>query len=359
MIFDNFLEDVDRGRQGFNVGLSTGIKPLDQVITGVQRATYYLIGGNTGTGKTAFADHAFVLKPYANFLNNRLSQKYSETPLISFRVFYYSMEIAAKRKIAKWVCWLMFERYKMIIDINEVYSKRSTLSEEKYRLISSCRDYIEGMMEYIHIFDHPINPYGIYKEVSDYMMRNGKIIETEKIVKGSTLKFKQYIPNDPYEIVLVVSDHIGLTRPEKDLVEKKAIIDKDSENAITLRNTFGVSRLSISQFNRDLADIDRRRFTELSPQLEDFKNTGNASEDAEVVMTLFAPLRYNLETYGGLNMSKLGGRFRSASILKNRDGEDMVKLNLNFLGECGYFREFPNPMMEQNYQQARDYTKFT
>jgi replicative DNA helicase len=365
VVFDDFLDDVDRGREGRNYGLSTGIKKLDKAIGGVQGNTYYLIGGNTGTGKSAFVDHAFVLSPYANYLQSNINSRYNETPIIKPRIFYYSMEISARKKIAKWVCHLMYERHKMIIDIKEVYSKQSILADEKYRLIKSCRDYIEGMMDYVHIFDSPINPFGIYKTVSSYMEKNGKITEQKRLIKGEELSFKKYIPNDPYEIVLVIVDHIGLLRPEKEFRTKKEIIDHDSENAISLRNFFGVSRVSISQFNRELADIDRRRFTELSPQLEDFKNTGNASEDAEVVMTIFNPARYNLVTYGGsgegtgFNLTLLGGRYRSASILKQRDGEDMLKLNLNFMGEAGHFRDYPDPFMQHHYKEAREYTKFT
>lgn len=359
-IFDDFIDDVDYGRYGYNYGLSTGIPKLDKAINKVQRAGYYLLGGETGTGKTALADQIFVLAPYANFLRNQMNARTEpDKPIIKLRVFYYSMEIAAKKKIAKWVCNLMYQRHGLIISINEVYSKQSTLSEEKYQQIKMARDYIEGMMEYVHIFDSPINPYGMYKEVSEYMKKNGVISTYTKEIKGQTLEFSKYTPNDPFEIVILIADHIGLIRKEKELLTKKDVIDKDSENSISLRNFFGVTKVAISQFNRDLADMDRRRFTELSPQLQDFKNTGNVSEDAETVLTLFNPLRYNLTEYGGMAIPMLGSRFRSLSILKNRDGEDMLKLNLNFMGEAGHFRDFPDPWFQHNYKEAREYTKFT
>jgi replicative DNA helicase len=355
--YDAFMDDVDKGRSGYNRSLTTGLPRLDNSIGGNQREIYILIGGNTGTGKTAFVDSAFVINPYNAFKVQYLEANSSDRHRINFRVFYYSFEIAKKKKIAKWVCYLILIHYKMIIDIREVYSKKSTLSQEKYDLIVKCRDYIEAMEEYVHIFDRPTNPYGIFKQVEDYMLANGRVIDVTKIVKGVPLLFKQYIPNDPFEIVQVVVDHIALLRPETDFRTKKEIIDKDSENAITLRNIYGVSRISVCQFNRDLADIDRRRFAELSPQLEDFKNTGNPSEDAEIVMTTFNPLRYNLARYGPNNMDviRLGGRYRSISILKDRDGTDMKKLDLNFCGECGHFREFPDPFMDDHYIRGKDY----
>jgi replicative DNA helicase len=191
------------------------------------------------------------------------------------------------------------------------------------------------------------------------MTLNGQVVETKKVVKGKELVFKKYIPNDPFEIVELIEDHIGLARKEKELITKKDIIDKGSENAITLRNFFGVSKIAISQFNRDMADMDRRRFTELTPQLEDFKNSGNVSEDADMVWTIFNPDRYNLTEYSGIQRIKdFGGRYRSLSILKSRDGGDMIKHDLNFCGENGVFRELPTPFMQHNYREAKEFTKF-
>lgn len=358
-IFEDLIEEIDRGILGQNRGLTTGKKKLDQSIGGIQRATYYAIGGETGTGKTAIADDCFVLNPYADF-QRQLHNPNLSLPIIKFRVFYYSFEISKIKKIAKWVCHLMYDRYNIIIDIKEIYSRTSILSKEKYDLIKKCREYIDEMMDYVHIFDHPINPTGIYMEVQKYMRDNGKFIETIKIIKGQELKFKKYIPNDPDEIVLIIEDHIGLARSEKDLVSKKEIIDKGSEYAIQLRNQFGVSKLAISQFNRDLSDMDRRRFTELTPQISDFKNTGNVGEDAEIIMTVFNPARYNIQEYGGFsNLGVFGGRYRNLALLKSRDGQDMLKLNLNFMGEAGHFREFPDPFNQTHYNQAKNYIKFT
>ena len=159
--YDAFMDDVDKGRAGYNRSLTTGLPRLDNSIGGNQREIYILVGGNTGTGKTALVDSAFVINPYHAFK----IQPFDAPQRINFRCFYYSFEIAKKKKIAKWVCYRMLIKYGMIVDIREVYSKKNTLSQEKYDLIAGCRDYIEGMEEYVHIFDRPTNPYGIFKEV--------------------------------------------------------------------------------------------------------------------------------------------------------------------------------------------------
>lgn len=351
-VFNDFLYEVDNGRQGLNLSLSTGLPKLDQLIGGVGKNTYTLIGANLGVGKTAFVDHCYVLSPYHQMIT-------TNTPL-KIRTFYYSFEIRKNAKIAKWVCHLIFRKYGIVMDIKEVYSRRSILSQERYDMICEMREYIDKMSDYVHIFDRPLNPTGIFMDMKGYAEKNGKIIEETKNIKGKEFTFKRYVANDPNEIVQYIEDHIGKARGEKDLRSKKEIIDKGSDYAVDLRNFFGMSKVAISQFNREIADTDRRRFGELTAQLEDFKDTGNASEDADIVAAIFNPLRYNLNEYSGMtNIIGLGGRYRNFICLKNRDGQDMKKHHLNMLGEVGHFREFPDPFMPTpHFNQAKLYTQF-
>jgi replicative DNA helicase len=361
-LFQDFKDRVNEGKEGLNAGFSTGSPNLDSVINGVTNRTYYLIGGQLGTGKTALADHCFVLMPYDEMIN----QPEDATRKLNLRVFYRSMEIDKISKIAKWTCHYLFRKYGIITDINFVLSKgKKRISQDIYDKVIEAASYMEKMEDHIHIIDSSTNPTGIYMDISKYMDANGKVIETTKVVRGQPITTHKYIPHNPDEIVISITDHIGLLRTEKELKTKKERIDKYSEQAISLRNFYGVSTVAISQFNRELADLDRRKFSELTPQLEDFKDTGGASEDANIVLATFNPLRYNITNYGvsdgnpGLPINRVGGRYRPIINLKNRDGSDMIKLHSNFMGEVGYFRDFPKSMYEHNFREAAEYKKFT
>ena len=85
MIFDRVINKINRGQQGLNKGLPMGFERLVQFIPGIQQGTYYLIGGETGSGKTAFTDDAFLYNPYDWY-------KASDTG-IKLKVFYWSLEI--------------------------------------------------------------------------------------------------------------------------------------------------------------------------------------------------------------------------------------------------------------------------
>lgn len=155
-----------------------------------------------------------------------------------------------------------------------------------------------------------------------------------------------------------------LTKLEKQL-NKKANIDKLDEYLIELRNRYKCSPVVISQFNRELGDIQRQKFKELRPQLTDFKDSGNTQESANVVIALFHPKRYNLNEYLEYEL-KTGSydilnNFRMAFILKNRGGKDGVHMAFRFLGICGYYEELPKPEEFRDnpkwYQLVQDFSK--
>jgi replicative DNA helicase len=50
---DLLYELIERGRQGKNIGLNTGVEKIDKFTGGIQRANYTLIFGLSGAGKSA------------------------------------------------------------------------------------------------------------------------------------------------------------------------------------------------------------------------------------------------------------------------------------------------------------------
>jgi len=50
---DLLFDKINRGREGKNIGLKTGIDKLDEYTGGIQRGIYTLVFGLSGSGKTA------------------------------------------------------------------------------------------------------------------------------------------------------------------------------------------------------------------------------------------------------------------------------------------------------------------
>ena len=334
MIFDRVVEKINRGQLGLNKGLPMGFDRLVQFIPGIQQGTYYLIGGETGSGKTAFTDDAFLYNPYDWYKN-------SDTG-IKLKVFYWSLEIDKEIKMTKAICRRLLLQYGLVTDINYVLSRgKNRISQEIYDAVCTTKDHFYEMEDILTIIDESINPTGINKFMLDYARANGKITKKEVFNGQKNIEiFDKYDPHNPNEYVILVIDHISLMKRER-CMNVKENIDKMTEYLIPLRNNFNYIPVVVQQLNRSNTSADRFKMDMIEPKLSDFKDTGNTQQDANVIMTLFSPRRHEVQDFRGYDITKLKDRFRSVSILKNRDGEADVRIGLQFVGEVGYFRELP------------------
>lgn len=343
MIFDEVKQKIEEGQKGMNEGIPMGFNRLNNVIPGIQQSTYYLIGGELGSGKSALTDEAFIYNPYDYIITH-------DTDL-DFQVLYFSLEIDKVRKIAKAIARRIFHKYKVLVDINYILSKgKNRISDEVYKYAMEQCDYFYKLEQYVTFFDKPENPTGIWKTVLNYSNENGKW--KEAINSDGQMVPSEYKAYNPNKIVLVVVDHLGLMRCERGFL-KKQNIDKMSEYAIILRNKCKYSQVFVQQLNRSMSSTERFSINRVEPQLSDFKDTGNTQSDCDICLAVFSPIRYDIKNFYGYNVSLLKNKFKSIHILKNRDGEADQMIGMGFIGQTGTFFELP----QSNVIQNSDYEK--
>ncbi len=322
--FDDIIGMINDGESGKNKGLPHGFNRLKRIIPNVQKGTYYTIGGETGSGKTAFTDHAFLYSPY-DYMKDKT--------IISLKVIYFSLEIEYNFKLIKGICRKLYIDHGIDISANEILSRGNYKIPPVVRgLIDQYKEYFEEMENVVDIYDESYTPEQINKILSKYVLDNGKWRTNPK---GESY----YIPNEPNKYTIVIMDHVGLISSS----DKKKAIDQVSKRLIYYRNKCGIIPVMVSQFNRSISSSDRFKIERVEPQLSDFKDTSSTQEDANVVLALFAPYRYEIPTYKGYNITQLRGQFRGLHVLKNRDGDDNAALGLKFIGKSGYFEEYPLP----------------
>lgn len=335
--FDDIELEVKRGMEGLNVGIpfGSGIEAITDYLHGVIKGRFYLLGGNTGTGKTALADQMFVLGPL------EFIEHHPEFPM-KLEIDYYTLEIKTTAKLTKWACWKLLKEKNILLDVDTIMSRsyKHRLSQETFELFMSAREWTDKLQESIVFREHG-SPSSINNNTINYFKTKGN--DVSEIVERDGIKIKEtkYVPKDPNLVHLTIADHIGLMARDSQSTDKKSNLDLFSLNTVKTRNYYGDSTLAISQFNRDLGDVTRKRFSELTPQLEDFKDTGNTQEDSDVTLALFEPKRYNLSDYKGYNLAKLANWYRHFFVIKNRWGSAGGHKAMQFLGECGAFEEFP------------------
>lgn len=351
--FLDLAGEVADGINGKNSGIPMGFTRLNNHIS-IRKAIYFLLGGWTGSGKTSLVDDAFVLNPLDYVL-------LSKDPEIDMHIIYVSQERRKAFKLAKWISRKIFLDTGIVIPVNRIMgwvAKERRLTKDEHNLFLHYEAYIDSLMSKITFLEGPQNPTGVRKFVDSYAAANGNLNNDNKYNPI-------YTANNPHKIVMIITDTVGLTKGEKEFPKGKPAIDKSSEDKQRFRDLYGYTIVDISQFNRDIANPMRLKNGDTEPQLEDFKETGSTQENADVVLSLFDPYRYNVADPSRYELGKLRDKegrklYRNLKILKNSYGSDDIRIGLALLPEVGLFKEMPklNNITDSDYEAILDNTYF-
>jgi len=327
---------INEGSSGKYQGLENGFNVLNKYIFGIQRSTYYLIGGSSGTYKTTLLD--FLVRNALVDASNKG---------IECNIFYYSYEIDRLTKLCNWTSGLIYQLHGKVIPpekIKQLGNLRLT-SEEK-ELVFRVTPIVEELVSKIEFRYQSTNPTGIYNELYAFGEKHGKI-KYEPYIDHKGIKKQRivgYTPNNPDAYNIVALDHLYLLRKERGF-QTKEVMDKMSEYLVTLKNLFGFTPIILQQYNQGLSSVDRQKFkgVDLSPSQGDFKDTTNPYQDADVVMGLMCPFKLDMDTSLGYDLKKLKDRMLMLKIIKNRLSRDNIAKGLYVKPESGAFFELPEP----------------
>lgn len=332
MSFELLKAEVQNGIDGKNGGIPMGFHRLNRYI-GIRKKIMTLIFGATGSGKSAYMHTAYILNPFDWYISTRPKN-------LKFKVILFSMERSKTYTLAKWLSRKIFVDQGILIPIPKLLGWWDLkLTKDEHDLFLAYESYIGELLEVVDIVEGAQNPTGIYKYVKEYAKANGKFEEVDEY-------HKVYIPNHPNEVVEICEDHLGLMKLESGMKTKKEAIDKTSEYNQYFRDTLGYSPIPVSQLTRALSNPMYQKQDSFEPTIDDVKESGRPGEDADVVTSLFDPIRfktsdpsYKVDNFIDL---KTGGKyFRSVKILKNTYGEDDIRIGMAFMGSTGIFKELP------------------
>lgn len=109
-IINNLYNSIEAGRLGKNKGISTGLSKIDNYIGGIQRATYYLLMGVSGSGKSSYALYSYIYRPL------------KDNPDVNMLIIYFSLEMSGKKLLAKLLSLYIYEEYNAIIPYKDLMS---------------------------------------------------------------------------------------------------------------------------------------------------------------------------------------------------------------------------------------------
>lgn len=339
--FGDLRQEVLRGMEGKNEGLPIGFHRLNKFV-GIRKKIYTVVFGPTGSGKSALVHNAFILNPFDFVISKKNTQG------MKLKVFLFSMERSRSYTLAKWVSRKIFLDKGILIPLNKLLGWwEHKIGREEFAYFDMYEEYIDRLLESVDIIEGAQNPTGVYKHVKAYAESHGKIIQIDDF-------HKEYIPNNPNEIVIPIVDHHGLYKTEKGMSKKEAI-DKGSEYFQIFRDTYGYSPVDVAQLTRNLNNPLYAKMDSFEPTLDDVKESGRPAEDADQVISIFEPLRFrtkNLSYDAEMFVNQETGEryFRSISVLKNSYGESDISIGMAMQGATGFFKELPKASHMNNFQ---------
>jgi hypothetical protein len=211
-------------------------------------------------------------------------------------------------------------------------------------------------MENIVFIEDPIWPTAIFTQLLGHYEKIGTVHRSAKSLQHPHGLITGYTPNAGEEdsFTMVLHDHMALTASEGGM-DTKRTMDLQSKYYVILRNLFDLTIGAVQQFNSDLTTVNREKFkkvTEASimPQRVDFGDSTYTYRDADVVWGLISPAKFDMKSFYGYDVSKLGSYLVMMCLLKNRYGTADVALPLFVDPVVGMFYDLPpSEVMDEFY----------
>lgn len=349
VLYDNHAK---KQAGGVNCIPLSGMERLSNFLPGIEKRQYIINTANSGVGKSRYTKEFYVLNPVDFVLDNPGTG-------IKLKVFYFCLEESKINFMHSMMVYKLYTEYGRRVPIKNLRSIADpSATFDDLEQASKLHRYFEHFNQMVEVHDQIRNPYGIYKVVHDYMEKTGSwSYRTIETAEGPKEVKHLYTPNHADQYVLVVIDHISLIQPEKGKSLHESISDLSSTYLLNLRDKYGCTPVVVQQ---QKAAQEQKQFTtkgvsiheKLEPTLEGLAENKLTGRDADVVVGQFAPERYRIGKHLGYDVSKLQDHFRTAIILKSRDGISNARLPLFYDGAMGRYEELPpaDSMTDELYE---------
>lgn len=351
--FDQALAKLKRNKElresGKQICIPFPFPRLAKVLPGIEKGMHIGLTAGTGISKSKFSRFVFVYSVYRYIKENPNCG-------IKPKIFLFLLEDPLTRVMNNIICHRLKVEYKVDILLKDLESKDEVLSDEVLGYIAECKDYFKDLTKYLTIIDHIHNPFGIYKEVRDYLEKNGTIETEEHATEtGEINKIpKKYIPNDPEEHVIVILDNLNqMSQEQKHKGAWDAMGEWTSKYARRLLCKFyGATVITIQQQDLESQKLSYSMYqgdaikNKVKPSIASLGDNKTVSRDYHLVFGLFSPDRFEFEEDLGYDITLLQNNYRNLSVLKSNESDTGYEVGLYFNGASEQFIELPHPKME-------------
>lgn len=313
------------------------------------------------TGKTKIADFIFLYSTFKYWQANK--------DKMQLKIFYFSLEMSKEEKIREAISYFLYEvtNHRLRRSPDELDSQfgKYILDNATLEEIKALRTQFAEFESIIDFVDSVKNPYGIYKYVRTYAENNGSYVMKTITLTNDKNETEErevedyYVPNNPNEFVLVITDHISLLSPENGM-DSKATMDNYSKNyCLKMRDRWKYIPVNIQQQAQAQEGVDNKKAGKLQPSVDGLGESKIIGRDYDILLGLFCPERHRIEEYSGYTIFNpstgkgLRDKYRELTVIANRRGQ-AISTDLYFDGAVNYFKELPyaeSEEMQKLYQK--------
>lgn len=314
-------------------------------VPGTEKAKYIIVTANQKVGKSKFVDYVYVYETILFVMQH---------PEIRARILYFTLEISPNSKRDEFLSFLLAYLDHIYISPTELNSVDSgkPVPEHILELLASekYKPFIDTYDKIVTYIDDIRNPTGIHKYCRDYALNHGHINYTDETYTDSNGKVCKIINKDnPYtaddeeEIRLVIVDNASNFTQESGL-SKMDTINKASKYFITLRDQLLYTIVLVQHQAQAQEGIENRKLGLIKPSSDGLADCKTTTRDADLVLGLYSPFKYEVRTHEGYDITKFKNYIRFLQVIEDRSyGANGQVCPLFFNGASSYFRELPKP----------------
>lgn len=343
-VYKQILENKRLREEGKDISIPFPFPRFSEEIPGIQKGRLIITTAGTKIGKTKFTDSMFLYGPY-RFVTETDTN-------IKVKVLYFSLEMSKDDKIKEALSYFLYIYKNIRISPDKMDSifKHYVLEDNVVKAIEELKPMMQEFLSKVEFIDNTRNAYGIYKTVRDYahltgyyIDKEGKKLNTEWIEKGlheEAKKIIRYVPNDPDEFVIVITDHLSILTPEKEESLHEAMSKFSSHYSLAMRDRWKYIIVNVQQQMAQQESVEHAQANMLRPSANGLADNKLTGRDVDMMLGLFSPFRFRRATWEGYDITRLKDSYRELSVILNRRGS-AVMTDLYFDGCCNFFKELP------------------
>lgn len=364
-LFNKTLNEIKYRKESLEKGIVNSIPypfpDLNKIFPGIVPETQQMLTTVSGIGKSKFTRKVYVKTPFDYWVNNHNEKE------IDLKVFYFSLEDSKERVLKYMIIAELFKKYGVRLNPMKLdsYFENDILDNQTLGKIESLNPYFENFFSKVDIIDNIRTPNGIFSYIKKYLLdprighyslMNGEKIDGHKVKEYIDNKIEiKYQSTHLNRFVIVIIDNLQNIEPDKEDFNKYQALDRFTRSILRnkLCNFYKTCNVFIQQ---QAASKEAQQYTntgnaiieKLYPSIDGLGEFKNSVHTAHVCYGLFSPARYNIEhiSIGGkqfYDITKLGDKYRSLTILKSNFIESNIELSLFFDGLTENWFQLPNP----------------